>query len=189
MAANIFDLAEVTPEAAAFVDRSFQIADQIRHVLRQKGWTQRDLAAALGKKEPEISRMLVGTHNFTLKTLTRLEVVLGTALITTPQQVAAEQVPSFTVQGAVRLPDQATHFDTSRLLTLYSELVLSKQPVTTFISNDTVAPSLARQTSPSAKSVAPKQAAGSPVACLVEEPTAYATQLLADAGISLAVAA
>ena len=58
MATTYFDLVEETPEVVAFVDRSFQIADQIRHVLHEKGWFQRDLAEALGKKEPEISRML-----------------------------------------------------------------------------------------------------------------------------------
>ncbi|QKG55213.1 helix-turn-helix transcriptional regulator [Hymenobacter sp. BRD128] len=120
MAANIFDLVEVTPEAAAFVDRSFQIADQIRHVLRQKGWTQRDLAAALGKKEPEISRMLVGTHNFTLKTLTRLEVVLGTALITTPQRVQ-EQAATLTVQGAITSHRQLADLDLQRLITVFEK--------------------------------------------------------------------
>ena len=118
MAANLFDLIEVSPEATAFVDRSFQIADQIRLVLREKGWTQRDLAAALGKKEPEISRMLIGTHNFTLKTLTRLEVALGTALITTLQRVH-EQVASVTMQGAITDRDQLSDLNLKRMVTVF----------------------------------------------------------------------
>jgi len=118
MAANLFDLIEVSPEATAFVDRSFQIADQIRFVLREKGWTQRDLAAALGKKEPEISRMLIGTHNFTLKTLTRLEVALGTALITTPQRVH-EQAASVTMQGAITDRDRLSDLNLKRMVTVF----------------------------------------------------------------------
>lgn len=124
MATTFFDLVEVTPEAAAFVDRSFQIADQIRHVLRQKNWSQRDLAAALGKKEPEISRMLVGTHNFTLKTLTRLEVVLGTALITTPQRVQ-EQAATLTVQGTITDHRQLADLDLQRLVTVFDQPLTS----------------------------------------------------------------
>lgn len=118
MAANFFDLIEVSPEATAFVDRSFQIADQIRLVLREKGWSQRDLAAALGKKEPEISRMLIGTHNFTLKTLARLEVALGTALITTPQRVH-EQAASVTMQGAITGREQLADLNLKKLVSVF----------------------------------------------------------------------
>jgi len=119
MASNYFDLVEVTPEAAAYVDRSFQIADQIRYVLREKSWSQRDLANALGKKEPEISRMLNGTHNFTLKTLTRLEVALGCALITTPQRVH-EQATTLTMQGAITDRKQLSDLNLKRLVTVFT---------------------------------------------------------------------
>ncbi|RZJ61478.1 MAG: XRE family transcriptional regulator [Hymenobacter sp.] len=122
MATNYFDLVEVTPEAAAYVDRSFQIADQIRYVLREKGWSQRDLANALGKKEPEISRMLNGTHNFTLKTLTRLEVALGCALITTPQRVH-EQATTLTMQGAITDREQLADLNLKRMVTVFTPIV------------------------------------------------------------------
>ena len=48
--------------------------------------SQRDLAQRLGKSEAEVSRMLSGLHNLTLKTLTRLEVALGEDIFTTPQK-------------------------------------------------------------------------------------------------------
>lgn len=131
MATTYFDLVEVTPEAAAYVDRSFQIADQIRHVLREKGWFQRDLAEALGKKEPEISRMLSGTHNFTLKTLARLEVALGTAIITTPQRVH-EHAASVTMQGAITDRDQLSDLNLKRMVTVFKAAVGSSgSPVVT----------------------------------------------------------
>lgn len=122
MATTYFDLVEETPEVVAFVDRSFQIADQIRHVLHEKGWFQRDLAQALGKKEPEISRMLSGTHNFTLKTLARLEVALGASLITTPQRVH-EQAASVTMQGAITDRDQLSDLNLKRLVTVFKAAV------------------------------------------------------------------
>jgi hypothetical protein len=124
MASKYFHLIEVTPEAKAFVDRSFQIADQIRHVLREKGWTQRDLAAALGKKEPEISRMLIGTHNFTLKTLTGSK-WLWCSLITTPQRVH-EQAISVTMQGAIT--DRTQVLDLKKMVTMFKGTVGSPGP-------------------------------------------------------------
>ena len=87
MASKFFDLIEVTPEAQQFVERSFLIADQIKHMLRTRGMTQRALADRLGKKEAEISRMLSGTHNFTLRTIIRLEQALDAILLTTPHEV------------------------------------------------------------------------------------------------------
>lgn len=87
MASKYFGVIEIAPEARQFVERSFLIADQIKHSLRSQGLTQKILAERLGKKEPEISRMLTGTHNFTLKMLIRLERALGTQLLTTPQEV------------------------------------------------------------------------------------------------------
>ena len=90
MASKYFGHIEIAPEARQFVERSFLIADQIKHSLRTQGLTQKDLAERLGKKEPEVSRMLTGTHNFTLKMLIRLEQALGTRLVTTPQEVQSK---------------------------------------------------------------------------------------------------
>ncbi|RPD43658.1 XRE family transcriptional regulator [Hymenobacter sediminis] len=87
MASKYFGKIEIAPEARQFVERSFLIADQIKHLLRSRGLTQRGLADLLGKKEPEISRMLSGTHNFTLKTIIRLEQALQARLFTTPYEV------------------------------------------------------------------------------------------------------
>ena len=42
---------------------------------------QKDLAKALGKNESEISKWLSGSHNFTLKTIARIEDVLGDKLL------------------------------------------------------------------------------------------------------------
>ncbi len=71
----------VSPEARRMVDYSFQIADRIHEVLESKGMKQKDLAARLGKKEPEISKWLRGTHNFTIETLASIENALGEPLI------------------------------------------------------------------------------------------------------------
>ena len=55
-----------------YVERSFQIVDRIHQILSEQGKDQKTLAKALGKSESEISKWMTGTHNFTLKSLTRI---------------------------------------------------------------------------------------------------------------------
>jgi transcriptional regulator with XRE-family HTH domain len=42
---------------------------------------QKELAKALGKNESEISKWMSGSHNFTLKTVARIEEILGDKLL------------------------------------------------------------------------------------------------------------
>lgn len=57
------------------------IAEKLIGMLKSKGMSQRDLAKNTGKTEAEVSRWLGGTHNFTLRTLAKISVVLGKDLI------------------------------------------------------------------------------------------------------------
>lgn len=72
---------ETTEEVKRGVDLSFEIADRIVEILSKKKLTQRVFANKLGKSETEISKWLRGTHNFTTKTLAKIEVVLGEPII------------------------------------------------------------------------------------------------------------
>lgn len=89
MASKYLDnaLAEVSPENRVFVKKNLDITEEVMAVLARKGMTQRDLALKLGKSEPEVSRMLSGLHNFTLKTIAKLEVALGEDIILTRKQL------------------------------------------------------------------------------------------------------
>lgn len=71
----------VSPEARQTVDFSFMIVDRIHEILESKGMRQKDLAIRLGKKEPEISKWMRGTHNFTIETLVSIEAALGEPII------------------------------------------------------------------------------------------------------------
>ncbi|MCZ8286906.1 MAG: helix-turn-helix transcriptional regulator, partial [Bacteroidia bacterium] len=44
----------------------------------------------LGKSEAEISKWLSGTHNFTIRTLSKIEAELGESVITTPKKVVED---------------------------------------------------------------------------------------------------
>jgi len=71
----------IPSEIDLFVTRSFDIVDRIHEILSSKNLDQKDLATLLGKQESEISKWMSGTHNFTVKTITRIEKVLGSSII------------------------------------------------------------------------------------------------------------
>lgn len=78
---EIFNSIQVREEVKRFVDYSFDIANKIHSILEKQGKTQRDLANLLGKTESEISKWMQGTHNFTLKSIAKIESVLGENLL------------------------------------------------------------------------------------------------------------
>ncbi len=63
-----------------FIDNSFDFSDRIQFILDKKNLEQKDLARLLKKNESEISKWLSGSHNFTVKTLAKIEDVLGEKL-------------------------------------------------------------------------------------------------------------
>lgn len=77
---------EAMPEdSRIFVDRSLEIAHHIFQLMEQKGLKQKDLAEKLGKSEAEVSKWLAGMHNYTLRSLSKLEAALESAVICTPK--------------------------------------------------------------------------------------------------------
>ncbi len=69
------------------MDKSFAIVEQIDLILTRQGKTQKDLADLLGKRESEISKWMRGTHNFTQKTLAKIEAVLNEVITICPKDV------------------------------------------------------------------------------------------------------
>ena len=63
-------------EIKLMIDHSFAVVDRIDEIMRKKKISQRELAQLLGKSESEVSKWMRGTHNFTLKTIAKLEAVL-----------------------------------------------------------------------------------------------------------------
>lgn len=105
---KLFDeaLNQVPDEIKRFVDHSFDVVDQIHEILDHQGKTQRDLAAMLGKKESEISKWMRGTHNFTIKSIAKIESVLGERIITTPTKAlksySTNKMIPVTISRAIR---------------------------------------------------------------------------------------
>ena len=63
------------------IDLSFAIADKIASVLKERGMTNKEFAKLVGKTEAEVSRWLGGTHNFTLKTISKISDALNCDII------------------------------------------------------------------------------------------------------------
>lgn len=80
---NMFreELAKIPADMRKQVDMSWAIADKIDALLKQRGLSQKEFAHLMGKTEPEVSRWVGGTHNFTLRTLAKISTVLGEDVI------------------------------------------------------------------------------------------------------------
>ena len=74
-----------SPDIERYIDINLDISEQVMEHLEKKGWTQKDLASKLGKSEAEVSKWLSGIHNLTLKSISKMEAVLGEHIIMTPQ--------------------------------------------------------------------------------------------------------
>ena len=81
---NVIDelLGTITPVEQAKTDAKMLLAAKIADAMKAKGWKNKDLLQAMGKKNPsEITKWLSGTHNFTVETLVELESVLNEKLL------------------------------------------------------------------------------------------------------------
>lgn len=69
------------PEITKLVEKNLAIANKIYEMLQYRGLKPADLARLLNKKPSEISKWLTGTHNFTTKTIAKIETILGDDII------------------------------------------------------------------------------------------------------------
>ena len=78
----------ILPETRIFVRKNLAISEQVEALRKEKGWSQKELAQKLGKTESEVSRLLSGLHNLTLKSIAKLEAELGSDIIITPLEAS-----------------------------------------------------------------------------------------------------
>lgn len=87
---------ETSQESVIFIEKSLAIVNHIFNILERKSLKQKDFAFLLGKSEAEISKWLGGTHNLTLRTISKIEAVLGESIIEIPKKTKAE----FVIEGS-----------------------------------------------------------------------------------------
>lgn len=79
-------LAETPEETKIFTRLYADIVVRVNQLLKEKGFSQKDLADKLEKRPSEINKWLVGEHNFTLRSLAKLEAELGETIINVPHR-------------------------------------------------------------------------------------------------------
>nr|WP_315218305.1 helix-turn-helix transcriptional regulator [uncultured Flavobacterium sp.] len=79
-------LAETPAETKIFARLYADIVVRVNQLLKAKGFSQKDLADKLEKRPSEINKWLVGEHNFTLRSLAKLEAELGETIINVPHR-------------------------------------------------------------------------------------------------------
>lgn len=82
---------QIPEDTRLFVKHSFDIVEQIYTILDKNNMEQKDLAKLLGKTESEISKWMTGTHNFTIKTISKIESVLGESILNVSNHKKARQ--------------------------------------------------------------------------------------------------
>jgi len=108
MRSKVFQrILDKTPEDVKIFTRHYgDLVVRINSLLKEKGYTQKDLAEKLDKKPSEISKWLKGEHNFTLRSLAKLEAELGEPLFYVPKtksfQSSVGTKTSFTVYSNVK---------------------------------------------------------------------------------------
>jgi transcriptional regulator with XRE-family HTH domain len=91
---------EMPVENKIFVDKSMEIANYILQVMDRKGLKQKDLAERMGKTEAEVSKWLGGMHNFTVRSLAKIEAALGSTIMFVPKNVSVA-APKITTRNKV----------------------------------------------------------------------------------------
>lgn len=91
-------LLKSTPEdVKIFVDLYADLTVRINQLLREKKITRKQLADNLDKKPSEISKWLGGDHNFTLRSIAKLQAELGEPLLVVPKRPARREfIPGYT---------------------------------------------------------------------------------------------
>lgn len=98
-------LDETPAEVRIFVRKYGDIVVRVHQLLREKGWTQKDLAGKLEKTPSEVSKWLSGDHNFTLRSLAKLEAELGAEIIYVPKKDSFHVQRGGNVKSAVAKPE------------------------------------------------------------------------------------
>jgi transcriptional regulator with XRE-family HTH domain len=94
-------MANMPEDVKIFVDKYADIVVRVNQLLKEKNYSQKELADKLEKNPSEISKWLGGNHNFTLRSIAKLEAELGETIIYVPKRLTFQaycgKSASFTV--------------------------------------------------------------------------------------------
>lgn len=99
------------PETERFIENNLAITEKVRLALEAKGWSKAEFAEAMGKNPSEVSKWLSGMHNLTLKSLTKMELVLGIDLLNNKPEQQYKSVYLGLVEGSADYDAKATEYE------------------------------------------------------------------------------
>jgi transcriptional regulator with XRE-family HTH domain len=80
-------LKETPKEVKIFIDLYTDLVVRVNQILGEKGISKKELAQRLEKNPSEISKWLNGEHNFTLRSIAKLQAELGEPLLVVPKRM------------------------------------------------------------------------------------------------------
>jgi transcriptional regulator with XRE-family HTH domain len=87
-------LIQNTPaDVKIFVDLYAALVVKINRILQEKGISKKALAKKMDKSPSEISKWLSGEHNFTLRSIAKLQAELGEPLLEVPETKKTVSIP------------------------------------------------------------------------------------------------
>jgi len=101
------------PEIENFISKNLAIVDQVHQALKDKGWSQAQLAKVMEKRPSEVSKWLSGMHNLTLKSIIKMETALGVDLIHVEPEKKFEYVFLGVIKNQETLAEQAVEYQES----------------------------------------------------------------------------
>lgn len=75
-------LSKLPPENLRFITLSMTIAQRVNDILEERGIEKQDFATAMGWTPSGVSKLISGSENLTLRTIAKVEAVLGVSIIT-----------------------------------------------------------------------------------------------------------
>lgn len=124
-------MAKMPEDVKIFVDKYADIVVRINQLLKEKGYSQKDLAEKLDKRPSEISKWLNGDHNFTLRSIAKLEAELGETILYVPRQVNFQSLGENTSKMTVYRND---HIKTDVEFTYASSIQLTTEKTLAHVS-------------------------------------------------------
>lgn len=104
-------------EDKKFIQKQMDIAAQIDTYLKENGWTRKDLAEKAGLHQSQITEIMAGEANPTLRTITKIEEALEEDIIVSPEFYKEEMEE----KGWIR-PDQTVYITAGTYRTEFFEL-------------------------------------------------------------------
>ena len=96
-------LSETPEETKIFVRWYASLIVKIEQARKNRGWTQKELASKLEKHPSEVNKWIKGEHNFTLRSLAKLQAELGDTLLEVPVAYAASTKFPQSVSGSLKV--------------------------------------------------------------------------------------